>query len=68
MATANGDHRAMAHGEKATTAAKLREKIENLMKSKGESTMQALGVPLEVVGIVKDPTTTVVTALKIAGG
>jgi hypothetical protein len=67
MDTASGDHKAMAHGERASAAQKLREKIEAIMKSKGHANMKALGVPLEVVGIVKDPTTTVVTAMKISG-
>lgn len=66
MDTASGDHKAMAHGDKAAAASKLREKIDALMKSKGQSSMKALGIPLEVVGIAKDPTTTVVTAMKIA--
>jgi hypothetical protein len=66
MKTASGDHRAMAHGDKAASASKLRDKIEALMKSNGRSNMSELNVPLEVVGIVKDATTTVVTSIKIA--
>jgi len=66
MKTAGGDHRAMAHGDKAVSANKLREKMEVLMRNNGRSSIGELGVPLEVVGIAKDPTTTVVTAMKIA--
>ncbi len=67
MATAGGDHKAMAHGDKATTASKLREKIEALMKANGRASIKELNVPLEVQGIAKDPQTTVITAMKIAG-
>lgn len=67
LKTAGGDHRAMAHGDKASTAVKLKEKIEQLMKANGRSSIADCSVPLEISGIAKDPTTTVITSIKIAG-
>lgn len=66
LTTSSGNHRAVAHAGQATAAQNLHEKMLKLASSNGCATIKELGVSIIVEGITKDPSTTIVTAMKIA--
>jgi hypothetical protein len=66
LKTSAGEHRAIAHANQASAAINLKEKMEKLATSNGVGSIGELGVNLVVDGLVKDPSTTTITALRLA--
>jgi hypothetical protein len=65
LATAGGEQRCQAHGDKAKAAMALKSKVEELAQRNGGS-VESLGVGVEVEGIPKDGGVIVVTGIKLA--